>query len=163
MIEQLYSENSRKIMQSKKVLEQSFKIKLSSKDHIITIHGKPEDEYLAFQAIEALNMGFSVGEALLLKNEDFILEKINIKAITKRKNLAQVRARIIGTKGKAIRVIEDLSGCYIVVHDNSVGIMGFSEDVKKAAFAIKRLIAGSKHATVFSYLEEQKALEKQSF
>lgn len=163
MIEQLYSENSRKIMQNKKAVETAFKIKLSSKNSIINIQGKPEDEYIAFQAIEALNMGFALGDALLLKNEDFIFEKINIKNIAKRRDLSQVRARVIGTKGKALRVIEDLSNCYVVLHNNNVGIIGFTEDVKKASFAIKRLIAGSKHASVFSYLEEQKALEKQSF
>ena len=108
-------------------------------------------------------MGFSIKEALLLKSEEFVFEKISIKNIAKRKDLSQVRARVIGTKGKAIRVIEDLSGCYIAVHDNAVGIIGYAEDVKKASYALKRLIAGSKHASVYAYLEEQKAMEKQSF
>jgi len=37
---------------------------------------------------------------LLIKDEDFVFEIINIKDHTKRKDLERIRARIIGTKGK---------------------------------------------------------------
>lgn len=163
MSEQLYSENSGKIMRNKSMIERTFKVKLASKEHIVTINGKPEDEFVALSAIEAINMGFSLTEALMLKNDEFIFQKISIKSISKRRDLSQVRARVIGTNGKSLRVIEDLTGCYLALHDNLVGIIGYAEEVKKAAFAVKRLIAGSKHANVFRYLEEQKVLEKQSF
>jgi len=160
MAEQIYSGNTRKIMQNKKTIESSLKIRLFSKNNILTIEGEPENEYIAIQAIEAINLGFPIKEALQLKNENFVLEKINIKSISKRKNLSQVRARIVGEKGRALRTIKDLSNCFIVLHDNTVGIIGYIEDVKKASYALKRLIAGSKHANIYRYLEEQRALQK---
>jgi len=163
MIEQLYTESIRKILQNKKILENALKIKIFIKDRILTMSGKPEDEFIAIQALEAINLGFGINEALLLKNEEFAFEKINIKGISRRKDLSQVRGRVIGEGGKALRVVEELSGCYIVVHGNTVGIIGDISDVKKAAFSIKKLISGSKHANIYKYLEEQKALEKQSF
>ena len=160
MTEQLYVESINKIIQNKKILEESFKIKLSNKGHLLFIDGKAEDEYLALEAIEALNLGFSIKEVLLLKNDEFVFEKIYIKNITKRRNMSQVRGRVIGEGGKALRVIEELSDAYISVHDNMVGVIGEVDNVKKAIYALKRIIAGSKHSAMYSYLEKQKVIEK---
>ena len=87
MTEQIYSENIRKIMQNKKQLEKELNIKIKKEKNIILVEGKPEDEFLALQAIEAINLGFSVPKALLLKEEDITFKKINIKDLTKRKDL----------------------------------------------------------------------------
>ena len=163
MTEQLYIESINKIIQNKKALETSFSVKISNQEKILFIEGKAEDEYLALQAVEALNLGFSIGEVLLLKNDDYILEKINIKEITKRKDISRIRGRVIGTGGKALRVIEELSDAYISLHNNTVGVIGLISDVKKAVYALKRLIAGSKHAAMYAYLEKQKIIEKQGF
>jgi ribosomal RNA assembly protein len=161
-METIYSENTRKILQNKKVLEDSFKIKISIKENIVELTGKAPDEYLALQAIEAINLGFAISDVTNLKYDDYMLEKIQIKSISKRKDLSQVRGRIIGEQRKVLRTIEDLTGCSLVVHDNWVGIIGLSEQVRKTAYAIKKLIAGSKHANVYSYLEEERAKERES-
>ena len=160
MTEQLYVESINKIIQNKKMLESSFKIKLSNKSHILFIEGKAEDEFLALQAVEALNLGFSINEVVLLKNEEFVFEKIYIKNITKRRNMSEVRGRVIGAGGKALRVLEELSGTYIAVHDNTVGVIGELASAKKAVYALKRIIAGSKHSAMYAYLEKQKVIEK---
>lgn len=160
MTEQLYVESINKIIQNKKILEESFKIKISNKGHLLFIDGKAEDEYLAVQAVEALNLGFSIKEAVLLKNDEFTFEKIYIKNITKRRNMNDVRGRVIGEGGKALRVLEELSETYISVHDNMVGVIGEISNVKKAVYALKRIIAGSKHSAMYSYLEKQKVIEK---
>lgn len=163
MTEQIYSDNARKIMQNKKQIEESLKIGLENKSGIITVEGNPADEITAVQVIEAVNLGFSISQALDLKNEDFVFEKIPIKNFTKRKDLSQIRARIIGTKRKVLRNIEYLTGCEIVLHDNLVGIIGWVNDVKKASYAIKKIIAGSKHANVYMWLEQQRAIESGGF
>jgi len=160
MTEQIFSENSRKIMQNKKLIEKELPIKISSKQGIIYIKGRPEDEFFALQIIEAINLGFKVPEALMLKDPEFVFEKINIKDLTKRHDLERIRGRIIGTHGKAKQTIESLTDCIISLHDNVVGIIGHSENIDDASTAVQNLIRGSKHSKVYSFLERQRALEK---
>ena len=163
MTEQIYSRNARKILQNKKQIENSLGVNLSIKSGIVTIEGKPEDEQIALRAIEAINLGFSVAQALDLRHEDFVLEIIGIKKIAKRKNLSQVRGRVIGQERKVLRTIEFLTNCEIVLHDNNVGIIGELKNVERASYALKRIIAGSKHANMYAWLELQTSREKQSF
>jgi ribosomal RNA assembly protein len=162
MTEQIYSENTRKIRANKRLIENSFKIKISIKDKIVNLEGKPENEFLALQFIEAVNLGFSVNQAMNLLEEDFVFLKIQIKAITKRENLAQIKARVIGKRRKAMNTIESLTDCDIALHDSTVGIIGYIQDAKNAEFAIKNIIAGSKHSAMYGYLEKKRAEEKSS-
>lgn len=163
MVEQIYSKSIRKIQQNKSALEKGLNIKISIQNNIVFLEGKAEDEFIAKSAIDALNLGFAVSQVLDLKREGFILEKIPIKAITNRINLAQVRARVIGTERKVLRTIESLTDCDIVLHDNTVGIIGPIEEVKKASFVLKRIIAGSEHAKMYAWLEKKYAEENQGF
>jgi ribosomal RNA assembly protein len=156
-MEQIYSENIKKIFENKRLIEKTFKIKLSIKEKIVFLDGKAEDEFIALEAIEAINLGFSILKVLNLAEEDFIFKKILIKAITKRENLAQVRARVIGKQRKALNTIEDLTDCDLVLHDNTVGIIGLRENVENAAYAMGHIIAGSKHSVMYGYLEKKKA------
>jgi len=160
MTEQIYSENSKKIMKNKSLIEKELNIKLSSKENIIYIDGKPEEEYFALQIIEAINLGFTIKKALLLKDPEFTFNQIPIKSVTKRQDLERIRGRIIGKHRKALDTIESLTECDISLHDNVIGIIGLAQDVEKASYALQNLIRGSKHSSVFSYLEKQRALEK---
>jgi ribosomal RNA assembly protein len=163
MTEKIYSESIRKIIQNKKTLEEGLKVKISLSGNIIELNGNAEDEFIALQAIDALNLGFPVQDAISIRDEEFAFEKIPIKNISHRKDLSQVRGRIVGEQRKAMRNIEYLTDCSIVLHNNIVGIIGRVENVKKASYALKKLIAGSKHANVYSYLEEEKIKEKSEF
>jgi len=96
-------------------------------------------------------------EALFITHEDFILEKINIKDITKRHDLNRVRGRIIGTRGKTLETLESLSDCFISLHDNTVGIIGRAEEIETSMQAIKAIIRGKKQSKTYSYLEREKS------
>jgi len=160
MTETIYSDNARKITQNKKILEETLQVKFSIKSGVITIDGKSEDEYIALQVIEAINLGFTIPKALFLKEDGFLFEKLSIKNIIKRKDLSQVRARLIGTQRKVLDTIESLTDTFLVVHENHVGIIGRIEDVEKASYVLKRIIAGSKHANMYAWLEKKKAEER---
>jgi len=157
---QIYCEFPRKVMQNRKIIAAKLKIKISKKGHIMFLEGNAETEYISTQFIEAINTGFSVIKALSLIEENFVFEKINIKNVTKRSDLERVRARIIGTKGKALATLESITHCHISLHDNTVGILGTIEDVQLASLAVKKIIMGSKHSNVYSYLEKQVTLTK---
>ncbi|MDP1728952.1 MAG: hypothetical protein Q8L27_01980 [archaeon] len=160
MTEQLYSEIKRKVLQNKKQIENALKVKISTKNGSVLIEGEPANEMIAKEMIEAMGLGFSIIQVLDLKNDDFSFQKIPIKSISHRKDLSQVRARIVGTKGRALKNLEFLTGCELVMHDNYMGIIGHNEDVKKAAYALRKLIGGSKHSNVYAYLEEENAKQR---
>lgn len=160
---QIYSKEIKKIAQNKKLLEKSLKIKISWAGNILEIHAEPEDKYIATQVIEAINLGFSVQDALLIIDGENLFEEIYIKGQTKRHDIARIRGRVIGSRGKALKTLESLTDCIISIKDNTIGIIGREKDVEKAARALKRIISGSKHSSVYSSLEKQRAEEKQSF
>ena len=83
------------------------------------------------------------------------MEFIEVKEHTHRKNLKDVRARLIGTSGKARKTIENLTGSVIVIHDNTVGVIVDSIHLDAVVQAIESLIQGAKHGNVFAYLEKQ--------
>ena len=154
---QIYVEKYKRISQNKKRIEKELGIKISIKDNIVSFESKPIDEFKITQFFEAMNLGFRLNDAFLIKEEDMSFEKINIKDVTKRGNLKTIRGRILGTHGKAIETLSNLADCKIALRENTIGIIGRAEDVTNAAEAVRRIIKGSKHGHVFAFLEEQQA------
>lgn len=93
-------EKINKIKKAVPAVENKIKVKISFQKNKIAVKGSELNEYLVEQIIRAVDFGFDVEDALLLKNEDFVLEFIDIKGHTHRKNLKEVRARVIGTEGR---------------------------------------------------------------
>ena len=152
-----------KIKKAVPVIENKIKIKISFQKNQITIKGSELNEYLVEQIVRAVDFGFNAEDALLLKNEDFVLEFIGVKEHTPRKNLKEVRARLIGTGGKARKTIENLTGAVIVIHNNKVGVIVDSEHLDSIVQAIISLIQGAKHGNVFAYLEKQNVSRRKSY
>ncbi len=136
-------------------IEEKLSVKISFRKGGLSIKGKELDEFLAEQIITAVDFGFHIEDALLLKNQDFVLEFIDVKEHTRRKNLKDVRARIIGTGGKAKKTIENLTGAVIVINENSIGVIVDSVHLDSVIQSIESLIHGAKHGNVFAYLEKQ--------
>jgi len=107
---------------------------------------------LAENIIRAISRGFSVDEALTLISEDSTLNIITIKA--KKNSLINVKSRVIGKNGKAKKNFERLTDTHIRVVGKTVSILGKIKNVGLCAEAIKKLIKGSKHATVYKFLEK---------
>jgi RNA-binding protein PNO1 len=135
-------------------LEKILKVKITNRGKEVFIEGLPENEYDAEKVIQALNFGFPFATALLIKEEEFLFEILNIKEHTKRKDLQAIRARIIGANGKTLKTLTELTKCNFEIKDNGVGIIGDVEDIENAQQAIISLIKGSKTANVYAYLEK---------
>jgi len=142
-----------------KELEKVLKIKITNRGKEVYIDGKPENEFTAEKVIESLNFGFPYSIALELANVENIFEIINIKDHTPRKDLERVRARIIGTKGKTLQTLCNLTKCHFELKDNYVGIIGASEHIENAQEAIISIIKGSKQSNVYSHLEKNQPKE----
>mgnify|MGYP001618143340 FL=1 len=154
MVKTLIIKSARKILQNKLELENNLKIKLFIKGRNLTLSGNNEiDEYFASRVLQAFDYRFLIEDALLLKSEEYDFKIINIKSHTNRKNLGVIRGRIIGTKGKTLKVLGDLTGCEFAVKDNEVVIIGLSERIHEAEKAIISLIKGRKQGNVYANLE----------
>ncbi len=105
------SEDLSKIIKSKKKLERVLNVEIIIKCNEISIEGKPENEYLAEKVLDAINLGFPLSVALLIKKRDFLLEILNIKDYTHRKDLETIRARIIGAGGRTLKTLNNLTEC----------------------------------------------------
>jgi len=148
-------ENMRKVKKVIPAIENKIKTKISFGKENVKVKGSELNEYLTEQVIRAVDFGFYIEDALLLVNEDFVLEFIEVKEHTRRKNLKEVRARLIGTGGKARKTIEKLTGAEIVIHNNTVGVIVDSNHLDAVVQGIESLIQGAKHGNVFAYLEKQ--------
>ena len=153
-MKKIISEKLPRILKNKKKLEKKLNIEITNRGKEVFFEGKAEDEYVAEKVIDALEFGFPYSTAMLILDEDFVFEILNIKDYTKRKDLNRIRARIIGKAGKTLKTLSDLTKCNFELKDNQVGILGDPEYIKNAQEAIIQIIQGSKHSNVYSYLEK---------
>ncbi|MEM4625531.1 MAG: hypothetical protein QXJ28_02090 [Candidatus Pacearchaeota archaeon] len=155
----------RKIRQNKVELEKRLRVRISFKGRTIFLNGESEiDEYFAERVIKAMDFPFLTSDAMLLSNENYSLEIINLKDYTRRKDFRTIKGRIIGTKRKSLRTIENLSGAIIALKDNSVAIISLSDEIEYVRQAIISIIHGSKHGNVYSRLERiNKRLSKDKY
>jgi ribosomal RNA assembly protein len=160
-MQETYSEYIRKILQNKKKIETELKVKITNKGKLVFINGKPENEFTTIQVIDAINLGFSIQKALLLKDEIILLQSIHIKDLTKRTDLERVRARIIGKQGKTLKTLNNLTGCEFSLKDNVIGIIGNTEEIEEAIQSVTSLIQGSKQGNVYAHAEKEMKKKRQ--
>ncbi len=120
-----------------------------------------EDPILTLKSsdmVKAIGRGFSPEKALKLISDDvfFTLMDIRDYAGKNQKHVRRVRARVIGTKGKTRRLIEELSGVSVSIYGNTVGVIGKSLEMNIAISAIEMILKGSEHSAVYSFLEKKR-------
>lgn len=160
-MKKLFFERTKELKKELKNLEKKLQIKLTLEEKMLTIEGQAIEEYEAMPILEAIQFGFSAKKAFLLLENDMIFRIIPIKQFTRRKNLYEVRARIIGKEGKTKRTLENISNCEIIIkEDNNLGIIGSAESIEEVTTAITSLIKGAKQSNVYSFLERMNAIKK---
>ncbi len=131
----------------------------------LTIDSKEGDVFLsgdnalglfhAREVIKAIGRGFNPEIALLLLKQDYLFESMKVDFDSKAKE-DRLKGRIIGKEGKARRLLEELTETYISVYGKTISIIGEVQNVVVAKRAIESLLAGSRHATVYQWLERQR-------
>jgi len=164
-METLYFKKIKELQKEKDRLESKLGVSIIINGKKVSIKTDKEDafyEYEALIVLEAMQFGFSAKKALDLLNDDFVFRKIPIKQFTRRKNLKEVRGRIIGKEGKTKSTIEEISSCDMLINEdeNAVGIIGPADEIEEATTAISNLIKGSKQANVYRFLERINAGKK---
>ncbi|MBE6525564.1 MAG: RNA-processing protein [Candidatus Methanomethylophilaceae archaeon] len=138
-------------------------IDIDAEEGEVMIHDEKEtaDPLMALKimdVIKAIGRGFAPDKATRLFEDDEYLEVVDIKEFVggRDNQLTRIRGRLIGEKGKTRSIIEDLTGVYMVVYGNTVGLIGNSISLPVAKHAIELILNGSEHATVYHYLESQR-------
>jgi ribosomal RNA assembly protein len=119
------------------------------------------DPVLALKArdiVQAMARGFSEERAFHLLDDDAYIEILDIKDFARSRNrVAQVRARLIGTRGKTRRIMEELTGVDVSVWGHTVAMIGGAFEMAIAREAMIMLLRGSEHKTVYRFLERKRA------
>ncbi len=138
-------------------LRDRLKCRIELEENDVSIEGEPYDEYNAKNVIQAFARGFDLNKAYRLLNEDVFFRQINLKDLFRsREQLARVKARIIGEKGKAKEYIESVSGADIAVFGGTVSTIGTVDELKVANAAIQVLIDGGMHRTAYIVMDKEK-------
>ena len=122
---------------------------------------KLDDPAMALVApniVKAIGRGFSPEHALELLDGGTVLEVLDVRDFVGKKpnHVSRVRARLIGTRGKTRRIMEDLTETHISVFGNTVSVIGGSVQVSITMRAIEMLLEGAEHATVYRFLERKR-------
>ncbi len=150
--------------QTKKLIEKRTNTCLRvSKEGDVEIQGEGYEAYVCEKVIKAIGRGFNPLIAMNLTRDDYALEIIDIKDFSgnSKKKFVRLKSRLIGTKGKARRVIEKMTGCNLCIYGKTVSIIGEYSRLNVAYIGVQKLISGSPHGNVYGYLErEMKKLSK---
>ncbi|MEM4389505.1 MAG: KH domain-containing protein [Candidatus Micrarchaeia archaeon] len=143
--------------ETKRRIEKMGGVKLKiGREGEVEIHGKDSySEWRAKEVVRAIGRGFSPDKAVKLFDEDYYFKVIDLKDILgSDKDVIRTKGRIIGEKGKARRIIEELSEAELCVYGNTVAIIGRLSELTLAEEAVSALIRGASHARVWSILEK---------
>ncbi|MHA1213924.1 MAG: KH domain-containing protein [Candidatus Hodarchaeales archaeon] len=139
-------------------------IKVNSEDGSVVIESTPETPDPTYvlkvrDIIKAIGKGFSAEKAFYLLDDDMFLETIELQG--SKNSIKRHKSRIIGEKGKTRRIIESSTDASISVFGDNVTIIGGLEEIRYAKEAILQLISGSRHSTVYRFLEHVRFRSKQ--
>lgn len=103
----------------------------------------------------AIGRGFSPEHAFQLLNDDYEFYIFDIRDYVGNKinHVIRLKSRIIGKNGKTKNVLERLTNSYISVYGHTVSIISSFENIDILKKAIDKLLSGSKHASIYRYIE----------
>jgi ribosomal RNA assembly protein len=142
----------------------SVQLQVESESGGVTVVMKPkaEDPTVLFRAkeiITAIGRGFSPTRAFrLIADEDVVLVVIDLREVVGKSpsDIRRLKGRIIGKEGKTRRIIEELTEANVSVFGHTVSIIGDMEQAETAKEAIRMLLRGSLHKTVYGFLHRKR-------
>ena len=108
--------------------------------------------------VKAVARGFNPEVAMKLISDDIYLEIIKLPLYIgkSKKALARHKGRIIGKNGKTRELITELAEVDMAVYGKTVSLIGEMDNVLVAKEAIEMILNGSRHKSVYAFLENKK-------
>ena len=131
-------------------------------DVTLTLLPNAEDPSVLFRAKElvtAIGRGFAPERAFrLLQDDEALLEVIDLREIFGRSlsELERLKGRIIGQEGKTRRTIEELTDAEVSIYGHTVSIIADVEEMDIAREAVKMLLQGRQHSSVYRFLHKKR-------
>lgn len=116
----------------------------------------------AIDIVRAIEYGFSPERAERLLSDDYSLHVIDLTAYVGKsdKDISRVKGRIIGEEGRTRKVIEETASVDLSIYRHFVGMIGSYEGIVVASEAVKMLVSGSPHKSVYNYLFAERRKKK---
>lgn len=161
--------------ETKKYLEErsGLKINIDSKSGDVVIDDHELDDLLMVlkmeNIIKAIGRGFSPDKAMILLDDeaDFFVFNLHDYVGKKESHVKRLKSRVIGKEGKTKKVLEGLTDAKISVYGHTVSVISDIIKMNILKKSIDMLLSGSKHATVYRFIETQmkelKRLERYGF
>ncbi|KAF5088899.1 KH domain-containing protein [Methanobacterium aggregans] len=107
--------------------------------------------------VKAVGRGFNPEIALKLKDDEVLLEIINLPDYVgkSKKAILRQKGRIIGKDGRTRDIITDMTGVDISIYGKTVAIIGDMTHIHLAKEAVEMILNGSRHKSVYSFLEKK--------
>jgi len=118
----------------------------------------PLSGWKARYMVKAIGRGFNPNIALKLIDDDVILDIINLTDYVgkSKKAIHRQKGRIIGKDGKTRDIITEMTGTYVSVYGKTISLIGEIEHLQIAKEAVEMILKGSRHKSVYSFLERKK-------
>jgi ribosomal RNA assembly protein len=133
-----------------------------SGDVTLTLSPNMEDPSMLFRAkevITAIGRGFAPERAFrLVQDENALLQVIDLRELFGRSpsDIERIKGRVIGQEGKTRRIIEELTDADVSVYGHTVSIIAGAEEMDIAREAIRMLLEGRQHSTVYRFLHAKR-------
>ncbi len=145
-----------------KKLSVRLRIDSQTGDIQITLTPTAQDPTVLFRAKEvvtAIGRGFSPENAFrLLEDDETVFEIIDLRETVGRSqsDMKRLKGRVIGKEGKTRRIVEELTEANVCVYGHTISIIGKIDQVEIAKEAVRMLIRGSLHGTVYRFLHRKR-------
>ena len=108
--------------------------------------------------VKAIGRGFNPETAIKLNEDDIYLEiiKLTLYVGKSKKALTRQKGRIIGKDGKTRELIINMAEVSMAVYGKTVSFIGELENVMVAKEAVEMILNGSRHKSVYSFLENKR-------
>lgn len=137
------------------------KLKIDSKLGEIEIDDHELDDPLTVMKLEtvikAVGHGFSPEKAFRLFNDDadFFIFDLHDYVGKKDAHVKRLKSRVIGKEGKTKKVLEELTDSKVSVYGHTVSVISDVVRMNILKKSIDMLLTGSKHASVYRFVEIQ--------
>lgn len=120
------------------------------------------DPFKAQEVISAIARGFSPQRAFALFDGGKTLSTIDLRQFSHKsaRSLARIKSRLIGSDGKARKLVEQLSGAAVSIYGHSVSIIGEPDKSRVAEEAILKIASGGTHKAAYQMLQKFRSKQK---
>ncbi|KZX14376.1 KH domain-containing protein [Methanobrevibacter filiformis] len=117
----------------------------------------PLGVWKANHIVKAIGRGFSPENAIRLGDDDIYLEVIKLTSYVgkSKKAMARQKGRIIGKDGKTREIIINMAEVAMAIYGKTVSFIGELENVIVAREAVEMILKGSRHKSVYQFLENK--------